>query len=46
MVEDLTRGQKATCLKCGAKLALVLGVYTKDYIRGLIKKKEVPNGLE
>ena len=46
IVTDLTRGQKATCIKCGTRLALVLGVYTKDQIRNIIKKKEVSNGLE
>jgi hypothetical protein len=40
LVLDLTRGQKATCLKCGVRLALVLGVYTKDQVKQIIKRKE------
>ena len=35
MVQDLSRGQKCICLKCGARLALVLVVCTQEY---LIKK--------
>jgi hypothetical protein len=40
MVQDLTRGQKTTCLFCGLPLVLILGVYSMEYaLKKLIRKK-------